>query len=180
LGGKKPNAFSVSYYHSIYSNGLPKSDTMRSSFVIDGVTIGIGKRLKWPDVFFTLYQAINIQLYNLQNYAQIFYIGSGTGTYNNLSYEVILGRSSIDQPIYPRRGSDISLGLELTLPYSLFNPDKDYSIIGDTEKYKWIEYYKWKFKAYWYFELMDKLVLATKFRFGYLGAYNSELGVTPF
>jgi outer membrane protein insertion porin family len=180
LGGKKPNAFSVSYYHSIYSNGLPKSDTMRSSFVIDGVTIGIGKRLKWPDDFFTLYQAINIQLYNLQNYAQIFYIGSGTGTYNNLSYEVILGRSSIDQPIYPRRGSDISLGLELTLPYSLFNPDKDYSIIGDTEKYKWIEYYKWKFKAYWYFELMDKLVLATKFRFGYLGAYNSELGVTPF
>jgi len=131
-------------------------------------------------IFLLLYQAINIQLYNLQNYAQIFYIGSGTGTYNNLSYEVILGRSSIDQPIYPRRGSDISLGLELTLPYSLFNPDKDYSIIGDTEKYKWIEYYKWKFKAYWYFELMDKLVLATKFRFGYLGAYNSELGVTPF
>ncbi len=180
LGGRKPNAFSVSYYHSIYSNGLPKSDTMRSSFVIDGITIGIGKRLKWPDDFFTLYQAINIQLYRLQNYAQIFYIGSGTGTYNNLSYEIILGRSSIDQPIYPRRGSDISLGLELTPPYSLFNPGRDYTKVGDIDKYKWIEYYKIKFKAYWYFELMEKLVLATKFRFGYLGHYNADLGTTPF
>lgn len=180
LGGKKPNALTVSYYHSIYSNGLPKADTMRSSFVIDGVTVGIGKRLTWPDDFFTLYQAINVQLYKLQNYAQIFYIGSGNGTYNNLNYEIILGRSSIDQPIFPRRGSDISLGLELTPPYSLFSPDKDYSQVGDTEKYKWIEYHKWKFKAYWYFEVMEKLVLVTKFRFGYLGYYNAELGVTPF
>jgi len=180
LGGKKPNALTISYYHSIFSNGLPTYDTLRSSFVIDGITIGIGKRLTWPDDFFTLYQGINLQLYKLDNYATIFYIGDGNGTYNNFNYEIILGRNSIDQPIYPRRGSDISLGLELTPPYSLFSPNKDYSQIGDNEKYKWIEYHKWKFKAYWYFELMEKLVLATKFRFGYLGYYNSDLGVTPF
>ena len=180
LGGKKPNALTVSYYHSIFSNGLPTYDTLRSSFVIDGITVGIGKRLTWPDDFFTLYQGVNLQLYKLQNYATIFYIGNGTGTYNNFNYEIILGRNSIDQPIYPRRGSDISLGLELTPPYSLFSPDKDYSQLGDNEKYKWIEYHKWKFKAYWYFELMEKLVFTTKFRFGYLGYYNSELGATPF
>ncbi|MAZ93821.1 MAG: outer membrane protein assembly factor BamA [Lentimicrobiaceae bacterium] len=180
LGGKKPNALTISYYHSIFSNGLPTYDTLRSSFVIDGITIGIGKRLTWPDDFFTLYQGVNLQLYKLDNYATIFYIGDGNGTYNNFNYEIILGRNSIDQPIYPRRGSDISLGLELTPPYSLFSPNKDYSQIGDNEKYKWIEYHKWKFKAYWYFELMEKLVLATKFRFGYLGYYNSDLGVTPF
>ena len=180
LGGRKPNALTVSYYHSIYSNGLPSYDTLRSSFIIDGLSAGIGKRLTWPDDFFTLYQGINLQLYRLQNYATIFYIGDGNGTYNNFNYEIILGRSSIDAPIYPRRGSDISLGLELTPPYSLFSPEKDYSVIGDTEKYKWIEYHKWKFKAYWYFELMEKLVLATKVRFGYLGYYNSDLGVTPF
>ncbi len=179
LGGRKPNALTVSYYHSIYSNGLPTYDTLRSSFVIDGITVGIGKRLTWPDDFFTLYQGINMQLYRLQNYATIFYIGDGNGTYNNFSYEIIFGRNSIDQPIYPRRGSDISLGLELTPPYSLFS-DKDYTQIGDNEKYKWIEYHKWKFKAYWYFELMEKLVFTTKFRFGYLGYYNSDLGVTPF
>ena len=179
LGGRKPNALTVSYYHSIYSNGLPKSDTLRASFVINGITVGIGKRLEWPDDFFTLYQGVNIQLYNLTNYSSIFYIGDGNGSFNNLSFEVILGRSSIDQPIYPRRGSDLSLGLELTPPYSAFS-DKDYSTMEENEKYKWIEYYKWKFKAYWYFELMEKLVLAPRFRFGYLGAYNSDIGVTPF
>ncbi len=179
LGGRKPNALTVSYYHSIYSNGYPKSDTLRSSFVIDGVTVGIGKRLEWPDDFFTLYQGVNMQLYNLTNYSTIFYIGDGNGNFNNLSYEIILGRNSIDQPIYPRRGSDLSLGLEVTPPYSIFS-DKDYSQLGDNEKYKWIEYHKWKLKAYWYFELMDKLVLASRFRFGYLGYYNSDLGATPF
>jgi outer membrane protein insertion porin family len=115
----------------------------------------------------------------LQNYATIFPIGSGTGNYNNISYEIILGRNSVDQPIFPRRGSDISLGLELTPPYSMFT-DQDYSNLGDTDKYKWIEYHKWKFKAYWYFELFDKLVLTPRFRFGYLGLYNTELGTTPF
>ena len=179
LGGKKPNALSVSYYHSIYTNGLPKADTNRSTFKIDGITVGLQKRLTWPDDYFTLYQGINFQLYKLQNYGSIFPVGEGNGNYNNISYEIILGRSSVDQPIFPRSGSDISLGLELTPPYSLFT-DKDYTNLDDVEKYKWIEYHKWKFKAYWYFELFEKLVLAPRFRFGYLGHYNSSLGTTPF
>ncbi|RLD33834.1 MAG: outer membrane protein assembly factor BamA [Bacteroidetes bacterium] len=179
LGGKKPNALTVSYYHSLYSNGYPKSDTNRSSFVTDGITIGIGKRLTWPDDFFTLYNGVNVLLYKLQNYGTIFPVGSGTGSYNNISYEVILGRNSVSQPIYPRNGSDISVGLEMTPPYSLFS-NKDYSDLTDDERYKWIEYYKIKVKAYWYFEFFDKLVLAAKFRFGYLGHYNEELGTTPF
>jgi len=179
LGGKKPNALTVSYFHSLYTNRLPKSDTNYASFIIDGVTVGIGKRLTWPDDFFTLYQGINFQRYKLQNYATIFPIGSGTGNYNNINYEINVGRNSISQPIYPRSGSDISLGLELTPPYSLFS-DQDYSELGDNDKWKWIEYHKWKFKAYFYFELMEKLVLATKFRFGYLGHYNVDLGTTPF
>ncbi len=179
LGGKKPNALTVSYYHSLYSNGYPKSDTNRSSFVTDGITIGIGKRLTWPDDFFTLYNGVNVLLYKLQNYGTIFPVGSGTGSYNNISYEVILGRNSVSQPIYPRNGSDISVGLEMTPPYSLFS-NKDYSDLTDDERYKWIEYYKIKVKAYWYFEFFDKLVLAAKFRFGYLGHYNAELGTTPF
>ncbi len=179
LGGKKPNALTVSYYHSIYSNGYPKSDTNRSSFVTDGITIGLGKRLTWPDDFFTLYNGVNILMYKLQNYGTIFPVGSGTGSYNNISYEVILGRNSVSQPIYPRNGSDISVGLEMTPPYSLFS-NKDFSDLTDDERYKWIEYYKIKVKAYWYFEFFDKLVLAAKFRFGYLGHYNAELGTTPF
>jgi len=179
LGGKKPNALSVSYFHSRYTNGRSKEDTLRAAFITNGITIGLGKRLTWPDDFFTLYNGINLLFYDLTNYGRIFPVGSGTGTYNNLSYEVILGRNSVSAPIYPRNGSDISLGLELTPPYSLFS-NKDYSTLSDDEKYKWIEYYKIKVKAYWYFELAEKLVLAARFRFGYLGNYNAELGTTPF
>ncbi len=179
LGGKKPNALTVSYFYSLYTNRLPKSDTNYASFIINGITVGIGKRLTWPDDFFTLYQGVNIQSYKLNNYATIFPIGSGTGLYHNINYEINLGRNSISQPIYPRSGSDISLGLELTPPYSLFS-NRDYSTLGENDKYKWIEYHKWKAKAYWYFELMDKLVLATKLRFGYLGYYNRDVGTTPF
>jgi outer membrane protein insertion porin family len=179
LGGKKPNAFTVSYFHSIYSNGLPKGHENRSTFKTDGFTVGLGKRLTWPDDFFTLYQGFNFLFYYLQNYGRIFPVGDGNGNYNNISYEIILGRSSVDQPIFPRKGSDISLGLELTPPYSLFS-NQDYSKIGDNEKYKWIEYYKWKFKVAYYFELFEKLVLTPRFRFGYLGYYNPDLGATPF
>jgi len=179
LGGKKPNALTVSYFHSLYSNNLLKSDTNYASFKIDGVTVGLGKRLTWPDDFFTLYQGVNFQRYKLKNYSTIFPVGTGTGNFHNINYEINLGRNSINQPIYPRSGSDISLGLELTPPYSLLS-NKDYSTLDENEKYKWIEYHKWKAKAYWYFELMDKLVLASKIRFGYLGHYNSDIGTTPF
>ncbi len=190
LGGRKPNALTVSYYYSIYSlnsrttiSPNPSYPSVGSSgnrkFVSHAITVGLGKRLKWPDDYFTLYQSVNVQLYNLVNYASIFYVGNGNGRYNNLNYNIVLGRNSVDAPIYPRTGSDISLSLTMTPPYSLFSK-KDYQNLPDMEKYKWIEYYKWKFKSYLYFELMNKLVLVTKARFGYLGAYNAKLGATPF
>lgn len=179
LGGKKPNAFSVSYYHSLYSNGRSKNDPLRSSFTIDGVTLGLGKRLRWPDDFFSLYQAVNFQIYNLKNYSTIFPVGDGNGQYNNFNYNIALSRNSIDAPIYPRSGSEVSLSLELTPPYSAFS-DKDYASLPENEKYKWIEYHKWKVKANFYTKLIGNLVLSTRTQFGFLGKYNDVLGVTPF
>lgn len=178
LGGKRPNSFTVSYYHSLYSYKDNLTQLQRK-FATDGFTVGLGKRLTWPDDYFTLYQSFNVQLYKLQNYSDIFRVGDGNGNYNNINLKFILGRNSIDQPIYPRSGSDLSLSLELTPPYSLFS-DKDYASLSEQERYKWIEYYKWKFKSYFYFEVANKLVLATKIKFGFLGAYNNDLGVTPF
>ncbi len=179
LGGKKPNAFSVSYYHSLYSNGYSKSNPLRSSFTIDGITFGLGKRLRWPDDFFSLYQSINLQIYNLKNYSSIFPVGDGNGQYNNFNYNIVLSRNSIDAPIYPRSGSEVSLSLEVTPPYSAFN-DKNYSTLPENEKYKWIEYHKWKVKANFYTKLLGNLVLSTRTQFGFLGSYNTDLGVTPF
>lgn len=180
LGGRKPNAFSVSYYHSLYSNGLPKSDTNRAYFKINGLTFGLGQRLKWPDDFFTLYQAVNLQRYDLHKYTTIFTFGDGTGIYHNINYNIVLGRnSSAPSYIYPRTGSDLSLSVEVTPPYSFFN-DADYSKMADDEKYKWIEYHKWKFSAAYFLEIAPKLVVMGRLKFGYLGAYNPDIGITPF
>jgi outer membrane protein insertion porin family len=105
------------------------------------------------------------------------------GEANNLSFTETLVRSSVDQPIYPRSGSEFSASVQLTPPYSLFS-NKDYSSpsITPQEKYRWVEYHKWKFKATWYTAISSnrKLVLATKARFGFLGEYNSAIGQSPF
>jgi len=179
LGGRKPTSLTVSYYHSLYSNGLPKSDTNRATFKIDGFTLGIGKRLRWPDDFFTLYQAANLMRYDLKNYSQIFSVGTGTGFFNVFSYNIVFGRNSISQPIFPRSGSDINLSLELTPPYYAFS-DKDYTTLDENEKFKWVEYHKWKLNTSLYVETLPKLVLATRLKFGFLGYYNKDIGVTPF
>jgi outer membrane protein insertion porin family len=179
LGGRKPNAFSVTFWHSLYSNGKSNNDPARSEFVINGLTFGLGKRLTWPDDYFNLYQAVTLQRYDLYNYSQIFLFGSGTGVYNNFNYNIIFGRSSVSQPIYPTYGSDVSVSLELTPPYSVFS-DKDYSILEPEEMYKWIEYHKWKINAQFFTEIFPKAVIMTRAKLGFLGKYNDQLTITPF
>jgi outer membrane protein insertion porin family len=177
LGGKKPNSFSFSVYRSIQSNGLKKSDDGRQSIVINGVSLGLGKRLKYPDDFFTIYHEISYQYYTLENYGSTFLFSNGVA--NNLSFQETISRNSVDAPIYPRSGSQISLTLQFTPPYSLFN-NIDYKTATDSEKYKFIEYHKWKFSSVWYTRLLGNLVLHTKIQYGFLGLYNRELGASPF
>ena len=181
LGGRKPLALSLSYVHSKYSNGLNKNDSLYGFFKIDGISVGLGTQLRWPDDYFNLTNSINYFRYNTQNYSAIFTFGGGNGVYNALSYTVILARNSIDNPIFPRVGSEMAVTLELTPPYSLFrSSDTDYDAMPYHERFKWVEYYKIKFKGSWYINLIGKLVLTPRVQIGYLGAYNSNLGVTPF
>ncbi|MDD5506727.1 MAG: POTRA domain-containing protein [Bacteroidales bacterium] len=179
LGGKKPNSFTVSYYHSLYSNGLSKNDISRQSFTLDGVAFMLGKRLTWPDDYFTLVQSINFQRYKLDNYTRVFSFGTGTGDYNSITYGITFARNSVDAPIFARTGSEVSISLELTPPYSAFTK-KDYSLLEDNEKYKWMEYHKWAFRAVVYKPIVGNLVFALKFRYGFLGTYNQQIGITPF
>lgn len=179
LGGRKPNSFSVSYYHSLFSNGLAKDNENYYSFVIDGLSFMLGKRLEWPDDFFTLVQRVSLQNYKLKNYSNIFAFGTGTGTYRNYSYGITLGRNSVDSPIFQRSGSEISLSLDVTPPYSLFN-DKDYKTMDEDDRFEWIEYHKWKFNASIYRQLVGNLVLSARVKYGFLGLYNTDIGVTPF
>lgn len=180
LGGKKPNALSVSVYHSKYSYQTSVDQTVdpTNTFAINGLTLGIGRRLTWPDDFFQMYMGINLQQYDLNNY-NIFSFGDGTGKFNNFNYTLTINRTSTDQPIYPRGGSDVGFTLEATPPYSAFG-NKDYTTMGDEEKYKWVEYHKWKVKANFFSSIAGDLVLSTRTQFGFLGYYNKDIGVTPF
>jgi outer membrane protein insertion porin family len=181
LGGKKPQSLSFSVYNSkqFRYNFQTRDVDKDQRLNIIGASIGLGKRLKWPDDYFTLSQTVSLQRYDLLDYP----IGSftfDTGISNNLSYEITLSRSSAGaNPVFPTYGSDFSVGAKVTFPYSLVN-DKDYSELDDQEKYKWLEYYKVNFKGKWYTALFDKVVLMTNAEFGFLGYYNSELGYSPF
>lgn len=179
LGGRKPNSLTVSLYYNIQNrNGLPQSNPNRISLSTTGVTIGLGRRLRWPDDYFTLYHALDLQVYDLRNYP-LAGIQFTDGSVNNIVLRNILGRNSTDYPIYPRRGNLFSIQLDVTLPYSFLN-GKDYSELSDQERYRWLEYYKWKVNSSWFTEVLPKMVIKTAGEFGFLGAYNKSLGAPPF
>jgi len=176
LGGKKPNALSFSIYKSISSNGQAGND--RQAIELSGLTIGLRKRLKFPDDYFGIYNGLDFKQYELINSQSFFSFSNGFS--NNISYNIRLDRNSVDQLIYPRRGSNILLSLKITPPYSMFDGIDDYSTLTDQERYKWVEYYKWNVKYAWFSNFTEKLVLATRSEMGILGAYNNRLGISPF
>lgn len=177
LGGKKPNSFSTTIFHSIQSNGVAASDPGNQSIKITGIAVGLGKRWVKPDDYFSAYYEINLQNYQLNNYSSTFLFSNGYA--NNFSGKATISRNSIDAPIYPRYGSQFSLTLQATLPYSYIAP-KDYEHISDQEKYKFIEYHKWRFNATWFTKLVGNLVFNTKVQVGILGSYNPKVGQSPF
>jgi len=198
LGGQQPVQFSTSLQHTIqyrfdFFTGLADKS---QSFQISGITLGLAKRLRIPDDFFQLSQAISYQYYNLNNYfTGLFTFGDGEA--NNLSYTINLTRNNTRiNPIFPTGGSTFSISGKFTPPYSLFSK-KDFSNLGvlaefqdengnpdqskiDQEKFKWLEFYKIKFNGTWYSQVYDKLILKTQADFGFLGAYNLARGNIPF
>lgn len=182
FGGKKPNSLTVSSYYSIRTNGVKRGEDNRQKLELLGVTLGLGKRLKFPDDWFTLYQAISFEQYRLTNYQGL--LPSFTdGNSNTISYQFTFSRNSIDQPIYPRNGSNFSFTGQATLPIATIKGitnDIDYKNVEPSKKYEWIEYHKEKFSAEWYLNAINKLVIATKAEFGFLGYYNSDIGLPPF
>jgi outer membrane protein insertion porin family len=181
LGGKRPNSLTVTLYHSIFGNGLPRADPNRSITKNTGLILGFGRRLRWPDDLFSLQHSLSYQYYELQN-SSAFELS--TGFANNLSLTNSLSRNSVDDPIYPRTGSSLSLSLQFTFPYSLLKgrTADDYQTIA--QRYKWVEFYKWKFDAQWFTRLTNSkshpLVLMTRANFGLVGSYNSIKGLSPF
>lgn len=181
LGGKKPQSLTVSVYHNLYSNGYyyDKDDNNYYSLQISGGGLSLAKRLKWPDDYFILSHTLSYKHYYLVNYTSL----SGTlftdGHANDLSYGITLSRNSLDSPIYPRTGSEVSVSGCLTPPYSAFS-GLDYSSMTAQEKYLWIEYYKINLRGSWMINLVGDVVLNARVRFGWMGYYNEDIGLSPF
>lgn len=182
LGGKKPNSFTVGGYYTLFTNGRDSESSQYSALAITGASIGLGTRLKWPDDFFVSNTTLSIQNISL-NQRTGFSLDDGTpvtdGDYNNIFINQTISRNSIDAPIFPTTGSRISLSGQFTLPYSLFN-DKNYDDLTIQERFRWLEYYKFNFRAEWFSTLFDKLVFRSSIKIGILGAYDSRVGLSPF
>jgi outer membrane protein insertion porin family len=181
LGGKNANSLSLSVYRSLMTSGDKKGDPNRTSMIIDGATVGLGKRLRWPDDYFSLYNEVNYQRYSLNNYSQSYFLFSN-GKSNLLSFTTKLTRFSTGPDlIYPKGGSTFSLSLQITPPYSLISGE-NMAGAPDKEKYKWIEFHKWIFKGDYYYPLSrnEKFVMNARVSFGYLGHFNNDIGPSPF
>ena len=211
LGGKRPIQFSVgmsyskqtdvssNYYNSGYMNnynnyrygyGNYNYNSYENYYDPDkyvklfSVYAGWGKRLSWPDDYFTLSLQLQYQRYMLRNW-QYFIMSNGSA--NNLNLNIALNRTSTDNQLFPRRGSDFSVSLTITPPWSKWD-HKDYAHLAtdrnsptfsqeQQEKYRWIEYHKWKFKARTFTALTSGqkcFVLMTRVEFGLLGSYNKN------
>ncbi len=189
LGGKKRNSLSVSLYRSAFRTGgynyttakYAYSDT--NSLKNFGVVIALGKQLKWPDDYFTLTYSLNYTLYDLTNYS-LFSPNFRNGYSNNLSFKVALGRYSIDQPIYPRSGSNLLISAQFTPPYSLFKSDYN----SGQDEFTLPEYTKFRLNSEWYIPIgkpmgADKsrqFVLKAAVKIGFMGRYNGEMNFSPF
>ncbi|WP_139421822.1 outer membrane protein assembly factor BamA [Chryseobacterium mulctrae] len=179
LFGTKPTALSVSLNNSRVNYSQSTGPDQRLN--IFSATVGLNRYLRWPDDYFSLYTGIQFQKYNFSNYP--FEFGDTTELYgnaNNLSLNVGLSRNSAGiDPIFPTVGSNIEVSGKFTPPYSLFS-NKNYSTMAPTDKYKWMEFYKVKFKVDVYNEVIGKLVLRSSAEMGFMDGYNKELGAPPF
>ncbi len=214
FGGKRPNSFSVSafyskqsdissyyrnnsfynnyYMYSYYGYGSYNNNMFNYESMLDddknmrvfGASLGWGKRLRWPDDYFQLSATLGYTRYMLRDWSY-FYIHNGNC--NNINLGLTLSRTSTDNPLFPRHGSEFVASVTLTPPWSLFD-NKDYSKLAKNtqsatyenelqEVYRWIEYHKWKFKSRTYTALTGGqkcFVLMTRVEMGLLGAYNNN------
>lgn len=180
LGGKKPNSLSFSINHTaLSSNGKLRSEDGYAGLSISGVGLGIGKRNKWPDDYFSTYIELGYKYYDVVNDTRFPVFSKGIA--NDISLQYTIQRSSVSAPTYPQSGSNFTFLSKATLPYSSLT-SKDYSLLSPQERYKYLEYYRLKFTAEWFLPLSKdkKLILMSRFGMGYLGAYNKAKGVSPF
>ncbi|MBR5595299.1 MAG: BamA/TamA family outer membrane protein [Alistipes sp.] len=184
LGGRRPNSFTFSGYISEQNNAYYVWQTATMYYRSMGLFAGFGKRMQWPDPYFTFYGEFGYQRYDLQGWNS-FILNNGKA--NTLSLKLVFQRSSADSPFFARSGSEFTLSVQATPPFSLWD-GKDYATlrqqntdVAKQEMYRWIEFHKWLLKGRWYYPITNdqKLIVMLGAEMGYLGNYN-ENKVSPF
>lgn len=176
------------YYNDYYQNSYQNSYDPNKVLQMVGVNVGFGKRLKWPDDYFTFTAELGYNWYYLKNWDYLYYMNNGTS--NALVLGLTLARNSIDNPLYTREGSTFSLNFQITPPASLFGKrdwkklSEENTVESKKQLYRWIEYWKLRFKSRTYTPLCNANgtytpVLMTRADFGLLGSYNKYLK-SPF
>ena len=183
LGGRQPHSLTVSLNSSVQRSlyGYQTSDTtsVNPRLQVHSMTVGLGRRLEWPDNYFTLTNSVSYLRYILDNWTSG--LGFSNGVANSFTFNTTLSRNSVNEIMYPSQGSTISLSLTLTPPHSLWR-DIDYATALAEDKFKWVEFHKWMFDARYYLPLDNKkkLVLEAKAHFGFIGSYTQAAGIGPF
>ncbi len=182
LGGHRAQSLTGSIYHNLYSSGFyyPKGSEKYYSLQITGAGLSFSKRLKWPDDYFIMSHGISYKHYILDNYGSLAQGLFSDGVANDLSYAFTLSRNSLDSPIYARSGSEVSVSTYVTPPYSIMGGSNITSESAAQDKFRWVEYYKVNVRGSWMLNLVGDVVLNTRFRFGFMGYYNKNIGLAPF
>lgn len=186
LGGKKPNSFGVNASYFVFQN-FGTRDVFRNR--IANIGIDYGRRLKFPDDFFRSFNSITYKYYDTKNPGnffgqQAFTRADGTpeteAFVNVFALRQSFERNSVDAPIYPKSGSIMSFYVEATPPYSMFRKNVDYAELSPSERFKFLEYHKWRFNSNWFWRLFGNVVLNARVDAGFVGRYDPVIGISPF
>lgn len=184
FGGKKPNALSFSFNHSVqrqvdFFNQSNFGNSL-GFFKITGVTLGLAKRVTWPDDYFSISNSLQFQNYEFDQFGTSFGLSYATGNSKSITWNTTVARNNVDNTIYPRLGSNIMLSMAFTPPYSSLNKNISEESL-DQEKYQWLEYHKWMFDASFYTPVLgsSKWVASARAHMGFLGSYGDKIGIIP-
>jgi len=178
FGGKRRNALSLNLSRSIQRNIDFFTNEQFGSFIVSNATLGLGRQVRWPDNFFQLSNSISFMVYDIENFGSL--LGLNDGLSNSFTFNTVIARNSINSPFFPSMGSTVTLSVNATPPYSLLQPNKDFSKLEPTERYRWVEYHKWMFDASFFVPLPGKLVFMAKTNLGFIGLYDQRTGFSPF
>ncbi len=179
LGGRKPNNFTIGFNRTVnrtidFFNGNELLGFLKST----GVTVGLGRRLKWPDDYFQIQNSLRFQIYDVFNFGNT--LGFASGRSNAFTFNTSISRSNIDNPTFPRYGSQFTLAINATPPWSLLNPSRYEGDITDQERYKFVEYHKWMMDLSFFIPLNSKFVINARAHMGFIGSYSNRTDTGPF